>query len=285
LRLMSRALLCALVTLPPGIAAAAPDLRIVVPDGFDCPTAGQLRAAFAKRIGSAPFAVGQSSAGEASISLAQLPEGVALELRYQVRGPVTRRLLPLGQGTCADLAESIALIADGWLRELPRSAATSLAPATEAVSPAMPPSANSTTAGRQALSLRLGGGALLGSDARVGPEGTLAVDVSIFRGLGMALFFAILEDAGARQTLADGSDASVTVGRQTVALAARYAFAPESDSGPRVFAGLALEVLEPRASGYTLDRSSTEVVPAGFVAAVWQQRLWRHLRRMMEKGR
>jgi len=172
LRSTSRALLFALLMLAPGFATAAPPLRVAIPDGFDCPTADQLRTALAKRIDTATVAASQPPGGEASLSLTRLPESVALDLRYMPSGMVTRRVLALGQGTCADLAETIALIADGWLRELPRTTATALEPAAKATSPGPPPA--TATAGHTALSLRLGGGALLGNDASVGPEGTLA---------------------------------------------------------------------------------------------------------------
>ena len=278
--------LVVLASLAPASATAAPVLRVSLPEGLACPSPDELLQSLSRRFGADRVAAGQPSGNELGLSLAQLPDELEIDLVSKPGGAPFRRRLPAREGSCADLAETIGLLVDAWLRDLPWHGVGFLRDVPETVRPGPPESAARpvpvtpavtpplSPGRRDALTLRLGGGASLGSDAtNFGPEVTLSADVSVLGGLGAAVFATELENASATDRLSSTATASISAHRQVFALAARYAFFAQDANGPRVFAGVALQAFESRSSGYTLDPSNFELVPAGFVAGLWQLRI------------
>jgi len=285
--------LVVLASLAPASATAAPVLRVSLPEGLACPSPDELMKSLSQRFGADRVAAGQPSGNELGLSLAQLPDALEIDLVSKAGEAPYRRRLPSGEGSCTDLAETIGLLVDAWLRDLPWHGVGFLRDVPEVARPGPSESAFRRGPGtqpaplakakdaeaahrRDVLTLRLGGGASLGSNAtNFSPEVTLSADVALLRawggGLGAAVFAtAALENASATDRL---TTATIRASRQLLTLAARYAFTPGNGNGPRVFAGLALQALESRSSGFTLDPSTFEVAPAGFVAGLWQLRI------------
>ncbi len=289
---MAQLALVLLAMLVPASAAAAPVLRVSLPRGLVCPSPDELLGSLSRRFGADRIALGQPSGNELGLSLAAPPGALDLELVSKPGEPPYRRHLTLEEGSCGDLAETIGLLVDAWLRELPwhgagflrdvpevvrpgaSESAVRQGPVTSALSPASPPTR------RRSLTLRLGGGASLGSDAtNLGPEGTLSADLGLLGGFGAAVFASELENASATERLSSTTTGSISARRQVFTLAARYAFAADEESGLRLFAGAAIEAFEARSSGYSVSTNSPnlQLAPAGFIAGLWQQRIWRRL--------
>ncbi len=207
------------------------------------------------RFGADRVAPGRPSGSELGLALAQLPDALELDLVSKRGVAPYRRQLPAGEGTCAELAETIGLVVDAWLRDLPWHGVGFLRDVPEAVRPGPPENvarhspttdaaspAEASDAGPahqdHAVTLRLGGGAGLGSDAtNFGPEATLSADMTLFRGLGGAVFVSALQDASATDRLSSTATARISASRQVLKLAARYAFFAGDANGPRVFCG------------------------------------------------
>jgi len=283
-----RLALTTLALLLPARAAALPLLRVSFSAGLSCPAPGAVLEALTARFGASRIALGQPTGTELGLSLAQAPAALELDLVGEPGDPPYHRRLPLDEGSCSELAETIALLVDAWLRDLPWHGAGFL-PDVPAVEPVEAGSALATGQTAEVavqppflrlagLELRIGGGASLGSDATgLGAEATLSADLDFSHGLGLALFASLLQNASAADPLASSGGASISVSRQVFALAPRYAFFGREERGPRLFAGLALEAFEGHANGYSFDTSSTVFNPAGFLAFLWQERIWGRL--------
>ncbi len=269
----------------PSAAGAQPLLRVSFPDGLACPDPAAVLASLTTRFGASRIAPGRASGAELSLSLISLPGALELDLMGEPGDPSLRRRLPLATGSCSDVAETIGLLVDAWLRDLPWHGAGFLpdVPAVEPAGmemaivsrPAEPLAVTRPFLEPSGLTLRAGGAASLGSDATgFGPEASLSADLEFSHGLGLTLSIALLENSGTEERLSNGLTAGISASRQVFALAPRYAFFRDAGRGPRVLAGLAVEAFEAHASGFSSDGSRAVFNPAGFLGFLWQEQIW-----------
>ncbi len=107
----------ALLLLGGGAARAAPPrtLRLVAADSLACPTVAEVREALARRVAARLVARG----GDLTLTLAA-PAAGRLRIRLDAAGaPPLERQLAAASGECGSLAQTVALVVDGWLAELP----------------------------------------------------------------------------------------------------------------------------------------------------------------------
>ena len=272
--------------------AAQPMLRLDLPANLDCPRTADLLTALAERFGPESLAEGRAGGGELGLSIVQFPDALELELSEGPGAPPTRRWLPFTEGSCGDMAQTITLLVDAWVRDLrdhrggvfgalvaePAEPTVPVASATPAASPApaavQPPAP--ATFGPGALNLWLGGGGSIGGDgSELGPEARLSADLTLYRRFGVALLASALEDTAVQDEALGGG--TISTHRQTLSLAGRYSLVGDEATGLRLFVGLALQTFEAHSSDFSNTTANVEVVPGVLLSALWQQHLYKRL--------
>ena len=214
-------------------------LRWSTESNVTCPNRAALASALAARFDADSVAPGMPGPSEAGLSVAARGQDLELFLR-DGDGRLTRRRVAR-DGTCQDLAETIALLAEGWLIQLPwrgegivrlqppaplaegdvpaaQPAPDSARPKAAATKPPRPTRVQSRTPGialaaatqvspaarspTAALSLRLSAGGLFPSDAaHLSAQGALAAEVSLPHRFGVGASGALLTDLNASDPL------------------------------------------------------------------------------------
>jgi hypothetical protein len=235
----------------------APGLSVA--PGIECPSRSQLQRALDERFG--PGKPGPD--GGALLEVLRDDAGqLTVRLSTSSATSVAEKTFDAHVGSCAEVARTIALLTESWLRdlatppELPPSAPDAGPPAKEVVI-----ETNKVMGDQErphALTLRLAGEAVVGNQVGVG--GTVAVDVALSQRFGVGAELTVLGPVAS----ADSGGGTVMVQRQEAALLATYALvAPASSRSPTVAALLGATVLRyaARAGGYPQSGNPTGIEP------------------------
>lgn len=289
----------ALLAAAPRARADPALLRVLSESDTGCPSAEEVRSALATCFGASRVALGVPGPGELGLTLTAQGEVLQLELRdltdltAEAPRPPTRRRLPLAQGTCTDVAQTIALLVDAWLRDLPWHGVGFLSEAALAVPLVLPPPipepppppnppAKPVPPSRDyqlpywlgPLTVRLSGGVGFPDDAATASSsGTLAAEVGIFERYGGGVFFSVQGDLAATDYNSGIAGTQVSAHRQTFGFTGRYSLVNQDQNGLRFYAGLLLQRIGAQSTGYSTDGNFTIVNPAGMLAVQWQQNL------------
>jgi hypothetical protein len=254
------------LVLAAGAARAEPaPLRFSLDRGVTCPSAAQLSHALDHRLGWGVASEGPPVEGARSLRLSlESADLLRIVLSASPGSPPSQRTLAIHPSECRELADTVALLTEAWLRELTWSEVAPLEPlpppppvppmVVAPPPPVAPPPKAEKRESAVPLTLRLAGSALLFFNA--GSSGTQ------FGGFGAALdleaglgprFGVGLEGAWDAPLFAAvgpiENSASVTVDRASASIYGRYSFRPGEDLGIDAQAGLRVTHLTPSVLG------------------------------------
>jgi hypothetical protein len=248
------ALLMALAAAPAG---GAPQLFVA--EGIECPSRAQLQSALDERFTAARL---EGSERTALLELLRDSTGqLTVRLSTSTARSVTEKTLDAHVGSCAELARTIALLTESWLRDLAAAPEPPTTPDAGSPTKVVVIETKKVVPEQErfhALSLRLAGDAVVGNEIGVG--GTLAVDVSLTKRFGVGAELTVLGPL----SNTDSGGGTVTVQRQEAALLATYVLAaPASSRSPAVAVLLGATILRysARAGGYSQSGNPTGIEP------------------------
>ena len=307
---MPKALILALALLADSASAEAKSLRIIENGQPDCPSFSQIESSLKRRLGASQVtrSGGTTADQERWLRVEPSSQGV---LRIELgEGPrsMTERLLSVGSGECSEQADTIALVVENWLRDLPwlqtvppaeadsakappipstKSAPPPLSPSAKTalppvVKPSLPPpeksapKPGSTTSPRHFahLSVLLAGGASLSLQEK--PSLTAMGNLSLEVGLGSRFGLGVRGTVESETTITH-SPGSFTIRRSPLVLYGRVAFhvGRKQEIGVRV--GPLLDIVAARSSGFTLNHSDVLFDPGLWLGLSWEWTAYRGL--------
>jgi hypothetical protein len=275
--------------------AEPPPLRFELDRRVSCPSAAQLGRALDHRLGPGVASEGPPVEGSRSLRLS-LESGDLLRIVLSA-GPTTppsRRTLAIHPGECRELADTVALLTEAWLRELswtelappePPPAPVPPPPIPPAIPPPppeKPPPPAQKHEPAVPLAFRLAGSGLLFFNPA--PQGVqwggfgAALDVELNLGprfgVGLEAAWDAPLFAAVGITGAGGATGSITVERASASAYGRFSFRPEEQLGVEALAGLRATHFWPSASApYPLEGHTPFWAPGFWLAGLVDQHL------------
>jgi hypothetical protein len=267
------------------VAAGTPPIAWTVDPGLTCPTEAQLESAYrgeaASRTESSPpdlvvsVEITPSAGGVVRVALAAEPLGLKAE-----------REIDAHRNRCEDVALTVAILVDAWLRDLPETStplaapetvtggeAPMAAPLTQAteVSAVVRPSPRPSKLG---LDLRVAGGLWIASGAAVAPSVTVSAELDVSSLLGVALFASFQGNL----SVDDAPAGSLLLHQQLFGALATFAIPGMNRLGVRgltasVLAGVVLWHGTAQSFGYPISTSSEQLRPGLTAGGRLEQRI------------